>query len=793
MSIQDPVSGGLRRAAAVLAAIVLAAATTHAAEPPVLPEAEPAIVKQLTAPTRSKSRVRNVPLPHRKVAPPGAGNTTAYGTDVDRDFGAALAAFFAGDGEAALAALDAAEAARANKNYRWEIAFLRAQTLIMMGRAADAEDQLAETARREIAAMGRSANTRALRGEARLWLDDFDGAIADYAQVTHDLRNWRMPTDFREIPSDIPTMVAKTTAQIRALSGLATVHLLKGDVVAALAWAKEAEARFNDVHYVVNHNLYGQFIAVHADSYNGRAQNLMFLAAAQTITAGDAAAGEPIFAAARKYFEAIGFAAGTVTVDAVRAWSLKEIGAFDEAARLAEVTVKQAAALGLADTIWRVEAVRGEALLANNQPGPAEQAFRNAQAAINAISGALATDRAKRRFGVGKDDITYRFVGFDLARGDLAALVSDIERGRARAFIDMLAGRAVASGRQPELVAEIRALDTAILKGRVARLAPSGARPPTNEAALFARRAAALAKLRQIDAELADVFAVSTRSLADVRAALAPGEVMAYTIPGRGNDRVRLLLIRNADATLVDADISVDELGAAIRGFVEAVTDGDAGEQTAIAALLGNQLGIADWGASGTLYVVPSGDINFVPWGALALDVPVVILPTGGWLGRASGNTAAAARAAAVGDPDFFGALPQLPGRAGRGRRSRRLLRHQSPTRPGGERTGAARAHRRRRQRAAPRDPRGVRCGRSAGFADLSEWCRRTTRANRGGAVRAAAAGEDRRIVGMRDRRRHGCRRRRFPRPAAQLLFRRRAGGGEQPVGGSTTPGRGPS
>jgi len=59
---------------------------------------------------------------------------------------------------------------------------------------------------------------------------------------------------------------------------------------------------------------------------------------------------------------------------------------------------------------------------------------------------------------------------------------------------------------------------------------------------------------------------------------------------------------------------------------------------------------------------VPSGDTHFVPWGALDIGFPVAVLPTGGWIARSPLALSPTARASVVGDPEFGGALPQLPG-----------------------------------------------------------------------------------------------------------------------------------
>jgi hypothetical protein len=77
---------------------------------------------------------------------------------------------------------------------------------------------------------------------------------------------------------------------------------------------------------------------------------------------------------------------------------------------------------------------------------------------------------------------------------------------------------------------------------------------------------------------------------------------------------------------------------------------------------LSEKLGIYSWSADKAIYIVPSGDLFFIPWGGLDIKVPVVVLPTGGWIVRGKGSKHLMSKAVLVGDPDFAGDLDQLSG-----------------------------------------------------------------------------------------------------------------------------------
>jgi len=616
----------------------------------------------LDLPGGKKRKVEYVPLPAGQVQMPRAGKPNSYKTIVSPALERAYDAYLEGRTADAVAAVGEARAAASTPIESWHIETLHAQILIQAGEAGNVDDILGRAADHERTVFGFDMNARALRGEARVWLGDLEGARRDFAQVLQETANWRLKTSYFLPPGNVPELVARTTAQLRAMTGLAGMYLLQGDPAEALRWSAPAEDRYNDVHFVANHGLYGKFVQVHADSFYGRALNLTFLGAATIMSGGERAAGERAFDAAQAFYEALGYAAGPATIDALRAWSLVEIGAYDEADRIAGRGVAKASRRGLLDLVWRIEAIRGEALLAAGRTDDAEAAFRRAQDSIAVVSGALATDRSKRRFGIGKDTVTRRLVAFDAARGDLATLFTDLEQGRARAFVDMLAGRSVAAADQRARLDEVRALDAEVRRRRVQNAAQVGDTAPRSVDDLLAQRADTVAALRAANPELADTIDAASASLADVQAALAPGAVILYPLPAAVGDPLRVLAIRANGATLEETGSTQETILAALQDFADGMALEDGAMQEGAASALASALDLQRWADAETLFVVPTGHLYLVPWGALPLERPVVVLPTAGWVLRAPPATAAPQAAAVVGDPAFGDVLPQLPG-----------------------------------------------------------------------------------------------------------------------------------
>ena len=664
----------------------------------------------------------DLPLPDAGSARlPTTGQESAYEFTVTPELNAATSAFLRGEGNEALSLIDIAEleldAGGGPKNdvdriFAWYLSYFRVQVLIQLGRGPDAEAALVRSEKLEMAAFGTNVNTRALRGEAKLWQGRPQAAIDDFVSVVRGLEDWRMPTLFVFWP-DVAHNVAMTRAHFRSYLGMAGAMALTGDHEQAEAWAQAAEDLIAEAYYNVHHPLNRQYFFVDPDIYFARGINLGILGAARMVNRKDPEAGAALFDSARAYFEALGFAAGQATVDGFRVRALLEIGRADLAEPAAAQAAKFAAENGLADLVWKIEALRGEALLALGRPRDAETAYRAADTAVEAVTGSLSTDESKRRFGIGKEQITRRLIELDIASGNMEALFRDLERGRARAFVDMLANRPIAAGREKERVSEIKSLDTEIRAQRLRNTAPGADRADglKRERELLTRRSALVEALRRRDPELADSLSVGTQTLPAVQRKLAAGDRLAYALPPDRDDRIRFLVVTKDTARVETSDLTEARL-AELNGRIAAsgrsqvrsargemidaavdrwnidsdnrapvvLTRGEEGgpgavvtrgkpaepmkpaEQKAAASEIGKGLGLDRWGTDGTLFVVPRGSLYFLPWGVLDQSAPVVVLPTGGWIARGSGGVRGPLPAAVLGDPELNGELPQLPG-----------------------------------------------------------------------------------------------------------------------------------
>jgi hypothetical protein len=179
--------------------------------------------------------------------------------------------------------------------------------------------------------------------------------------------------------------------------------------------------------------------------------------------------------------------------------------------------------------------------------------------------------------------------------------------------------------------------------------------------AMLERRRRAVAALRAVDPDLAAVHGAVTVTLDEVRSQLGPRDTLAYAVPAREEDPVSLLIVTRRDVRLYKTDLTAGALRSQIIRFREAVQVDRSERQRTIAKQLSGRLGFAEWRPEGTLYVVPSGDFFFLPWGALPEVGPTVVLPTGAWLTRSTASVLGD-HVGLIGDPAFGGDFPQLPG-----------------------------------------------------------------------------------------------------------------------------------
>ena len=564
-------------------------------------------------PVHGDPALRRVAIDAPEIVVYRAGEKNDWELHVRPELADAYAAYFQRDADAVLQALDSLAAKSVDPLERFVVAALKADALMMHGRAAEVEAISAESAQYEMRLTGQDTMSRAIRGLARMQIADFDGALAVFGEIVRLLGGWSLPTSYSRRPPNLLELRVKSEAQLRAYGGIASIRFMLADYEGALRWAEAAEGLYNDIFHVVTHRLYGTG-TMPPGLGEGRAYNLAIVGGARSLVKRDAAAGAEPLAEARRFFQSTRHVYGEVVLTAIEARVALELGAQERAEQLSHRAERLAAQTGLGDLVWQLAAERGHVLLALGRKTEAEAAFRSAQSGLESAAGALATDTAKLRFLAGKEELARALVQFDLERNDLAALFGDLERARARVFVDSLGERPIARGRQSDLVAEIRELERKIRRQRLLNGAPGGVPDGAARlATLLDARTARIAELRRRDPELADMLAVSAAELTDVQRRLRPGEMLAYVIPGPSGEPVRLLQITGAAARLFSPALTLAALEHLVRELADSARALDTGRQKALLGKLGTGLGIGEWKVERGLYVVPSGPFISCP------------------------------------------------------------------------------------------------------------------------------------------------------------------------------------
>lgn len=596
---------------------------------------------------------------------PKAGDNHYYNFKITKEFAKANDLYLTGQGDAAIEVMNKILANNENDPaLLWQTSYLKVMTLIMMEQHHKAEQETARTERLDIKAMGKNVASRALRAEARYWAGDMQGAGLDAAQVLKAIGDWRFPTSYGSPPIDQAKLANVTAGHVRGSLILGLVLISKGYYQEALPWLRLANQTMNNVVFVNRHPLYGLYFPAFQEMFYGRGMALLALGTNLLILDPDSKEGLEMFDHADEYFSAMGYQGGNVIAGTFKANAYFLAKDYQRAVKQADSTLELAEKIESLTNIWRLESLKGESLLKLGHQDIAEIALRHAQSVVDLLSGTMVSDEAKIRFGTGKEAITQGLVDIDLKNEDYIKLFEDMERGRARAFVSMLATKQVGMETNHPEIKLIKALeaDVSAIRQRKNSLTSSKVLLKFNEKELLLKRNKLVGQLRQRDSELADTLSVSTVDLKLVQETLEPKKQLVYFLPTRQLEKIRLLSITKERVALKELSITEKEMVALINKFVATVRSNNLERQKTVLNDMLLALAVPDWLQSEAVYVVPSGNLHFIPWGALEIGFPVAVLPTGGWIARTSVDKFSSPTAAIVGDPEFGGLFPQLPG-----------------------------------------------------------------------------------------------------------------------------------
>lgn len=547
---------------------------------------------------------------------------------------------------------------------RWYLLKEKVKLLIMLGNPASAEKITDEIRTLEKELFNFDLLGLSLRGEARLWLHDYENAKRDFLKIVSVLDKWELPISYTGPPTNLKELVAMSSAQIRAYIGLCVLNVLTDNFKEAKLWGILARDRINNVNLVAHHSLYGMFVKVPYDAIYGEAINTTFLGAAILGSGNEDDLSEKYFDLAKTYFTQLNFPLGISTTLAVKAYVLYKLNRFDESEKVADEMFDFAKESGLPNLIWRVEALRGELHLKRGHKDLALKAFLRAHKAVNAISGVLKSDHSKLRFGLGKEGIIKNILKILKEKRKTNEIVKLLEESRGRSFSDMLADTEIKEVNNHPIGKKIahinKKLKKLMLNSTLFNFERRNSEKNKNQ--LFKQKENYLNELKKVNPELLKYFyEKSNLSIKKIQNYLKVDQILVYEIPTFSNENMNYLIISKNKSKLINLGLSQDELKEILFSFTDAIAFNDIKEQNKVASILRSKLQIKKWSAPNSVYFLPSGFSYFIPWGILDLKFPLSILPKANWIFDTK-NKDYKNEIVLLGDPEFGGFFKKLPG-----------------------------------------------------------------------------------------------------------------------------------
>lgn len=602
-----------------------------------------------------------------KVQLPLPGAQNELGVGVSRNMYQAYQAYLTGDIESGLKMVNLELSGQVGELETWYLLCMKMQLLIAGGRAFDVGETYELAKKLEQTLFGKTLFIDALLGQAYVWMGQYEDAKQAVYPVVAATQEWTLPVRYSPPPSNANELTYVTTAQSRAYGVLASAYMLEGNYEQAYYWSTRAEANYARLHFVANHFSYGKYFKAYAESYHARASNLSLMAALTAIRNGKPdALSDQLFSQIDQFYRTLGYEPGRLNNEMFQAFAYYTIEYWHEALEKAREVVRLSQQLRQFDVLWRVQSLVGEATLKLGDKAAAVRAFLSAQAAVDLVNGSLASDRSKRKFGLDKRLITHRLVHLNLDFGHIAEAFDAAERGRARAFIDLLRDTQLGFNDNQATNQAIRLLDQQIalqrLKFSLADLQQIES-IKQQEQDLVGQRVQLVKELADQNPEWAAAYAVRAAPLFDVQSTLKPNEMMLYYLPMQENENIAWLRIAN-DEVVLEYSVSQDLIQDQLQAFGDAIAFGDVVRQKEILSQFKENLKLNDPAFSKQrVFVVADGLLNWMPWSGV-LDGAYSVLPNATWLvnARQIPKRSKPSGALIIGNPDFGGQLPALPG-----------------------------------------------------------------------------------------------------------------------------------
>lgn len=477
---------------------------------------------------------------------------------------------------------------------------------------------------------GDAAEIDADLGDVYLFSGAIQKAKEHYERTLTTLKDFVFKTSYSRPPSgeEIVSMIRKSKAILHARDNLGTLHYFAGEYEKALEHLRSADELINRIWKVVNHPLYGMFIKLDSDIYEG----IGFCQTIMGATYGEMDQFDKAwqhFDAGREAFQKGNKQFGLLVNEALRfkIEFLSPDAKIDRAKFMEyERFLEKADKFGALEVIWRMCYIIGHALKEEKRYPEARKYLARSIDALELTRSRLREDTIKKMFASSVQDVYAEIIKllFEMKRYEEG--FDYLERAKARAFLDMLAGRFIKAKKSvdPRLIKKEQEIQHKIdIVTRRLRTAQGSQRQSAYEAykKLLKERKNILETIKGQSLEFAATTTVTIVPASKIAARLGKGEALiSYFLDKK---RTLVWVVNNSVISAVSLDTGSNEVAELVADYREAI----ASQQDMLIADLGEQLSgllikpiIPKLEGAEKLFIVPSKALHYLPFSSLPLS-----------------------------------------------------------------------------------------------------------------------------------------------------------------------------
>jgi CHAT domain-containing protein len=492
---------------------------------------------------------------------------------------------------------------------------------------------------------GDAAEIDASLGNVYMFSGDSEKAKKHYHQALDTLKDFEFKTYYSSIPNkkEMFNMFRKCKAIIHARDSLGVLHYFSGEYVAALEHLSLAASLIEKIKRVSDNPDYNVYFRLDYDIYNGigYCETLMGALYGELGQLDKAkqhfSIGLEAFKEGRRYFGELfnrslklrtEFKSSDMDIDSKK---IKEYESF----------LNDVDTLGATDIAWRFCYEIASELIKEKKYPQARAYLARAIETLELTRSRLREDTVKKTFAASVQDVYSAMINLLFEMHEIGEGFAYLERSKARAFLDILAGRSLKAKKTLDNGLVEKEIQTQqkideLLRSLNTTLGPKREVIYKEYKRLLSEHKADLDAIKDKSLEFATTASVATVPAEKIAARIAEGSVLvSYFVSEK---RMLIWTVRRDGIKAVPVDISASSLAGLVRQYRAAMTQ----RQTANILALGSQLYDLlispvkkELTGAKKLLIVPTGMLHYLPFSGLnvsgehflAQDFIISILP----------------------------------------------------------------------------------------------------------------------------------------------------------------------